>query len=86
MKRNYYGLKHGQRLGYDLGRHESYFFYIYEDGSNSVMIRTKEGRAYIFGNIEYCRRMFRAGYCFQQFRNGKKQDIILKGFKNALTA
>ena len=50
------------------------------------MIKTKDGQEYIFGDLEYCRRMYRAGYSFQERRNGKKQQILLKGFKKALTA
>jgi hypothetical protein len=83
---NYYGLKAGEKLGYDLGRREMYFFSIFGDGSDAVMIKTKDGQEYIFGDLEYCRRMYRAGYSFQERRNGKKQQILLKGFKKALTA
>lgn len=83
---DYYGLKNGEKLGYDFGRREMYFFYIFDDGSDAVMIKTKGGQEYIFGSIDYCRRMYSAGHSFQECRNGKKQQIILKGFKKALTA
>lgn len=83
---NYYGLKDGEKLGYDFSRREMYFFCIFDDGSDAVMIKTKDGQKYIFGDLDYCRRMHRAGYSFQGHRNGKKQEIILRGFKKALTA
>ena len=83
---NYYGLKDGEKLGYDIGRRETYLFYVFSDGPNAVMIKTADGQQYIFGNIDYCRRMYRAGCSFQELHNGKKQQIILKCFKKALEA
>lgn len=45
MKKEYYGLKNNELLGYNFGRQETYFFRIYNDGSSTVMIRTKDNIA-----------------------------------------
>ena len=79
IKRNYYGLKHGEYLGYNTGRNEKYYYCIFADGSECVQVETETGRRYHFGNIEYCRRMYKAGYCFNN-------ENITKSFKKALCA
>lgn len=79
IKRNYYGLKHGEYLGYNAGRKEKYFYCIFADGSECVEIETATGRKYIFGNIQYCRKMYKAGHSF-------KDENITENFKNALCA
>ena len=80
VKRNYYGLKNGEYLGFNIGRKEKYFYCIYADGSESVVIEKENGERYIFGNIEYCRRMFRLGYSFQN------DETLENNFQNALCA
>lgn len=76
-KRNYYGLKNGEYLGYNTGRNEKYFYCIFADGSECVEIETATGRKYIFGNIQYCRKMFKFHNCF-------KNDALTENFKKAL--
>lgn len=80
IKRDYHGLKHGEYLGYNEERKEKYFYCIFADGSETVQIETETGRRYHFGNIEYCRRMFKRGYSFQN------DETLTINFKNALTA
>lgn len=82
MQKECYGLKNGEKLAYNISRKESYFFRIYKDGSSTVMIRTKEGRTYTYGNIAHCRRMYRNGYSFQN--ENRKEYIMTKKFKNAI--
>lgn len=82
VKRNYYGLKNGEYLGFNIGRKEKYFYCIYADGSESVVIEKENGERYIFGNIQYCRRMFKDGY---SFRNGT-ECTLTENFQNALCA
>lgn len=84
MKKEYYGLKNNELLGYNFGRQETYFFRIYNDGSSTVMIRTKENNVYTFGSIAHCRRLYKNGYSFTN-TNGKEY-ILLKKFKNAICA
>lgn len=85
MKKNeYYGLKDGERLAYNIAREETYFFRIYDDGSSTVMIRTKEGMTYTYGNIAHCRRMYKNNYSFQN--ENRKEYIMTKNFKNAICA
>ncbi len=79
VKRNYYGLKHGEYLGYNAGRKEKYFYCIFADGSECVEIERENGERYIFGNIQYCKRMYNAGYSF-------KSNELTKNFINALSA
>lgn len=62
--RNYYGLKNGEYLGYNAGRNEKYYYCIFSDGSECVKIETETGRRYIFGNIAYCRKMYKLGHSF----------------------
>lgn len=81
---NYYGLKGGEKLAYNLGREESFFFTIFSDGSNAIEIRTKDGRTYIFGDLDYCRRVYKRGISFQNTHG--KNYILLKNFKKALEA
>lgn len=81
---NYYGLKDGEKLAYNLGREESFFFTIFSDGSNAVEIRTKDGRTYIFGDLDYCRRVYKRGAKFPKHQ--RKKYILLKNFKKALDA
>lgn len=80
IKRNYHGLKHGEYLGYNEGRKEKYFYCIFTDGSECVQIERENGDRYIFGNIEYCRRMFKSGYSFQN------DQTLTNNFKMALSA
>ena len=81
---NYYGLKNGEKLGYSFSREESFFFFIFKDGSNAVMIKPKNGNSYVFGSIDYCRRMYKRGLSFQNTHG--KNYILLKKFKKALEA
>ena len=81
---NYYGLKDGEKLAYNLGREESFFFTIFDDGSNAVEIKTKDGRTYIFGSLDYCRRVYKSRVSFQN--TNEKRYILLKNFKKALEA
>lgn len=83
-KYEYYGLTDGEKLAYDISRKESFFFRIYGDGSATVMIRTKEGRTYTYGNIQHCRRMYRNGYSFHN--ESRKEYIMTKKFKSAICA
>lgn len=82
VNRNYYGLKHDEYLGFNHGRKEKYFYCIYADGSESVVIERENGERYIFGNIQHCRRMFKNGY---SFRNGI-ECTLTENFQNALCA
>lgn len=77
--RNYYGLKNGEYLGYNAGRKEKYFYCIFADGSECVEIETENGRRYIFGNIAYCKKMYRLGCSF-------KGEGLTEKFINALCA
>ena len=79
IKRNYYGLKNGEYLGYNAGRDEKYFYCIFEDGSECVKIETATGRRYIFGNIAYCKKMYRLGHSF-------RGEGLTENFINALCA
>lgn len=79
VKRNYYGLKNGEYLGYNAGRKEKYFYCIFADGSECVEIERENGERYIFGNIQYCKRMYKAGYSF-------KAETLTENFINALSA
>lgn len=59
-KYNYYGLKNGQFLGVNPGRKENYFYKIFSDGSEAVIIKSFDNsRSYIFGPIEYCKKLYR---------------------------
>lgn len=81
---NYYGLKNGELLGYELGRKEKYFFRIFGDGSATVEIKTETGRKYIFGNLNHCRKLYQNGYSFSN--DAEKRYILTKKFRNVLTA
>lgn len=78
--KNYYNLENGEYLGLNIGRKEKYFYCIYADGSESVVVERESGERYIFGNIQHCRRMFRFGY---SFKNCNEYELTEK-FKNAL--
>ena len=78
-KRNYYGLKAGEYLGYNAVRKEKYFYCIFADGSECVEIERENGERYIFGNIQYCKKMYKAGYSF-------KSETLTENFINALSA
>lgn len=80
IKRNYYGLKHNEFLGTNTGRKEKYFYCIFADGSETVQVETETGRRYHFGNIEYCRRMFKGGHSFQN------DEELTNNFRMALSA
>ena len=77
--RNYYGLKNGEYLGYNAGRNEKYFYCIFADGSECVKIERENGERYIFGNIAYCKKMYRLGHSF-------RGESLTKNFINALCA
>ena len=78
--RNYYGLKNGEYLGFNHGRKEKYFYCIFADGSEAVTVENESGQRYIFGNIQYCRRMHKNGYSFSN------DTELTENFKNALCA
>lgn len=84
-KYNYYGLENDQKLAYESGRKEEYFFRIYADGSATVMIRQESGRTYTFGNIEHCRRLYKSGTSFKN-RDGENRYNLTSAFAAALTA
>jgi hypothetical protein len=79
IKRNYYGLKNGEYLGYNAGRSEKYFYCIFADGSECVQIEKENGERYIFVNIAYCKKMHRLGHSF-------KHEGLTNNFKKALCA
>lgn len=64
IKRHYYGLTNGEYLGYNTGRNEKYYYCIFADGSECVEIERENGERYIFGNIAYCKRMYKSGKGF----------------------
>lgn len=64
VKRNYYNLNNGDYLGYNPSRKEKYFYCIFADGSECVIVEAENGRRYHFGNIEYCRRIYKTGIAF----------------------
>ena len=77
--RNYHGLKNGEYLGSDAGRNEKYSYCIFADGSECVKSERENGERYIFGNIAYCRKMYKLGHSF-------KGEELTENFINALCA
>lgn len=60
IDRNYLGLKHGDYLGRNAGRNESYIFWIFKDGSHAVMVQDEKdiNHTYIFGDLYHCKYIF----------------------------